>query len=361
MAAILSKYNTALTIRFPLVKVATQNFAVAADYTHASGDVKVTKDGGVAATATNAPAALTMGNGAIWTLVLTATEMSAQEVVVTVIDAVTKAVEDQAIIIHTYGNASAMHPFDLGTALASQTVGTATNVTTVNGLAANVITATAIATDAIDDDAIATGAIASTAFAAGAINAAAIAADAIGASELAADAVTEIGAGVWNAVRASHTTAGSFGEGAASVQGNVTGTVASVTGAVGSVTGAVGSVTGNVGGNVVGSTASVTGAVGSVTGNVTGSVGSLATQAKADAKTQVVDALSVDTYAELTDVPAATSTLKDKLTWLFMLARNRVNQTATVGTIYADNATTALSTTTVSDNGTTFERGEWTP
>lgn len=53
----------------------------------------------------------------------------------------------------------------------------------------------------------------------------------------------------------------------ASVQGNVTGSVASVTGAVGSVAG-------NVGGNVVGSVASVTG---NVAGNVTGSVGSVAT------------------------------------------------------------------------------------
>jgi len=45
---------------------------------------------------------------------------------------------------------------------------------------------------------------------------------------------------------------------ASSVQGDVTGSVASVTGAVGSVTGAVGSVTGNVDGNVVGSVGSVT-------------------------------------------------------------------------------------------------------
>ncbi len=49
---------------------------------------------------------------------------------------------------------------------------------------------------------------------------------------------------VWDRTRASHVTAGTFGEGAASVQGNVTGSVGSVTGAVGSVTGAVGSVTG---------------------------------------------------------------------------------------------------------------------
>jgi len=64
--------------------------------------------------------------------------------------------------------------------------------------------------------------------------------------------------GVWNEPRASHVTAGSFGQGAASVQGNVTGNVA---GSVGSVTGAVGSVTGNIGGNVTGSVGSVTATV----------------------------------------------------------------------------------------------------
>lgn len=65
---------------------------------------------------------------------------------------------------------------------------------------------------------------------------------------------------VWDRARSSHTTAGTFGEGAASVQGNVTGSVASVTGAVGSVTGAVASVTGAVG-SVTGMTASDVGAI----------------------------------------------------------------------------------------------------
>lgn len=58
------------------------------------------------------------------------------------------------------------------------------------------------------------------------------------------------------------------------ITGNLSGSVGSVTGAVGSVTGAVGSVTGNVG------------------GNVTGSVGSLATQAKADVNAEADTALS---------------------------------------------------------------------
>lgn len=44
---------------------------------------------------------------------------------------------------------------------------------------------------------------------------------------------------VWDELRAGHVIAGSFGEGVASVQGNVTGSVGSVTGAVGSVTAGV--------------------------------------------------------------------------------------------------------------------------
>jgi len=85
----------------------------------------------------------------------------------------------------------------------------------VGAMAAGTITASAIATAAIDADAIA--------------------ADAIGASELATDAVDEIVDQVWDELRSAHVGAGSFGEGVASVQGNVTGSVASVTGAVGSI------------------------------------------------------------------------------------------------------------------------------
>lgn len=102
----------------------------------------------------------------------------------------------------------------------------------VGSVAANGIAAASIATGAItnakfaagaiDAAAIADGAIDAATFAAGAINAAAIAADAIGASELAADAVAEIADGVWDEARAGHTTAGSFGQGVASVQSGVT-------------------------------------------------------------------------------------------------------------------------------------------
>lgn len=117
MSALLRKYGVQTDIYFPLIKAASNNFAVSADYTHSSGDVKVSKDGGAAATATNSPSAITMGNGAMWKLTLTATEMQAAKIVVTIIDASTKAVEDQMIEIETYGNASGEHAFDLDTAL----------------------------------------------------------------------------------------------------------------------------------------------------------------------------------------------------------------------------------------------------
>jgi hypothetical protein len=140
------------------------------------------------------------------------------------------------------------------------------------------------------------------------------------------------------------------------ITGSLSGSVGSVTGAVGSVTGAVGSVTGAVG--------SVTGAVGSVTGNVggnvTGSVGSLATQAKADVNAEVVDALSTDTYAEPAAVPAATATLAAKVGWLAALARNKVTQTATTQTLRNDADSADVATSTVSDDGTTYTRGEFT-
>lgn len=101
--SLIRKYGTATTIYFPLIDAGTNNFAVSGDYTHSSGDVKISKDGGAAATATNAPAAITMGNGGMWELDLTATEMQAKTIIVTIIDATTKAVEDQMIIIETYG------------------------------------------------------------------------------------------------------------------------------------------------------------------------------------------------------------------------------------------------------------------
>ena len=115
-----------------------------------------------------------------------------------------------------------------GVTFPAATLASTTNITAAAGCAVS-----SIGADVITAASISAGAIDAATFAAGALDAAA----------LAADAVAEIADAVWDEARAGHVAAGSFGEGVASVQGNVTGSVASVAGAVGSVTGAVGSVT----------------------------------------------------------------------------------------------------------------------
>jgi len=83
----------------------------------------------------------------------------------------------------------------------------------------------------------------------------------------------------------------------------------------------------------------------------------LATPAQVNA--QVLDCLVTDTHAELASVPAATSSLKDKINWLFALARNKITQTSTTQTLRnnADDADIAAST--VGDDGTTATRGKF--
>jgi hypothetical protein len=127
----------------------------------------------------------------------------------------------------------------------------------------------------------------------GAIVNSSFAVDSITSASLSTGAATEIAGAVWDEARTSHTTAGSFGQGVASVQG--------------SLTGSVGSVTGNVGGNVIGSTASVTAAVtvGTINANVITAT-SIATDAITAAKI-AADAIGASELATdaVTEIQAA--------------------------------------------------------
>lgn len=113
---ILRKYGVLTEIVFPIIKRSAVDFAVSADYTPAAGDVKISKDAASPSNTTNLPRAITMGNGAMWGLTLTAAEMQAGQIAITIIDASTKAIEDQMLLIDTYGQASAKHQFDLNSA-----------------------------------------------------------------------------------------------------------------------------------------------------------------------------------------------------------------------------------------------------
>lgn len=107
-----SKYGVARHIYIAISKAGSANHASSGDWTPAAGDVKISKDGGAAANVTNLPTAIAMGNSSIWDFSLTATEMQAAQVVVTIADSATKAVDDTGFEIETYGNASAQHAVD---------------------------------------------------------------------------------------------------------------------------------------------------------------------------------------------------------------------------------------------------------
>lgn len=122
MGAFLRKYGVAITagtaysIQIPIPKRASVDYAVSGDWTPAAGDVKISKDGGAAASIATLPAALTMGNTAVWEFVFSQSELQAKKIVVTVADASIKAVEDQSFIIETYGDANAMYAADMSAA-----------------------------------------------------------------------------------------------------------------------------------------------------------------------------------------------------------------------------------------------------
>lgn len=88
-------------------------------------------------------------------------------------------------------------------------------------------------------------------------------------------------------------------------------------------------------------------------------VNSLGTTAKSEVNAEVLDVLTVDTFAEPGSVPSATATLKDKIGWMQALARNKITQTSTTQTLRNDGDSGNISQSTVGDDGTTFTRGKF--
>ena len=104
----LRKYGVQTTINFELFQIDGIDFR--SDAVHASGDLKIMKDEGAEANTENGFA----DEGQGYSIVLSATEMQAARIVLYLVDqTATKVWLDKSIIIETYGNASAMHSFDL--------------------------------------------------------------------------------------------------------------------------------------------------------------------------------------------------------------------------------------------------------
>lgn len=85
----------------------------------------------------------------------------------------------------------------------------------------------------------------------------------------------------------------------------------------------------------------------------------LAANALAEINAEVVDALNVDAYAELSSVPAATATMTQMIRWLYLLARNKLTSSASTLTIKADNGSTNVATAAKADSGGVYTRDEW--
>lgn len=109
---ILRKYGVAATINFPLLQTDGVDFRI--DAVHAAGDTKIMKDEGAEANTANA----FVDEGTGYSIAVSAAELTAARVVIYIVDQTgPKAWLDTAIVIETYGHASAQHAFDLDTAI----------------------------------------------------------------------------------------------------------------------------------------------------------------------------------------------------------------------------------------------------
>jgi hypothetical protein len=175
-----------------------------------------------------------------------------------------------------------------------------------------------------------------------------------GAVELDSDSRDAVADAVWDEAMADHTGSGSYG--GRVVRASNSNTTVQITGShhvaadvhklqAGVIT------AGDFANNSITAAALATDAVAEIQNG-------LSTLTAPQVNAEVVDALSVDTYAELTAPPAATSSLKDKITWLFMYARNKVTQTASQRKLYRDDGSTVAGTSATSDTAGTFTKGE---
>lgn len=109
----LAKYGVQTSFRFAVIKSSSSDLAATGDWTPATGDTKISKDGGNVANTSNNPSAVGGTGSVLWSITLTAAELQAAEIVIQIVDSATKAIEDQTLVIYTYGHASAKIQADL--------------------------------------------------------------------------------------------------------------------------------------------------------------------------------------------------------------------------------------------------------
>lgn len=119
----LRKYGVQTTIEFELYEV--DGVDLRTDWTPAQSDCEIEKNEGGYTICDNTASGTTT-----YKIVLTATEMEFARGALKIVDSATKAFLDKIVYIETYGNASAMHAFDLDTASVAQTADNDTKLST---------------------------------------------------------------------------------------------------------------------------------------------------------------------------------------------------------------------------------------
>jgi hypothetical protein len=99
--------------------------------------------------------------------------------------------------------------------------------------------------------------------------------------------------------------------------------------------------------------------VDAVATDLAAAIGALNDISTAEVNTEMVDALTVDTYGEPTGVPAATLALAAKINWMFMALRNELRVSGSQKTFYDDSGAAEWAKT-LADDGVTYTESEAT-
>ena len=354
---VLRKYGAATTINFPLIDAGANDFE-STPVTFAAGDTKIKKDEGASANTTNNPAH--EGEG-IYSLALTATEMQAARIVITIIDSATKAWEDQAVLISTYGNASAQHAFDLDTASTAQTGDNYARLGTPAGAS---VSADIAAIEAQTDDIGVAGAGLSAipwnaawdAEVQSEVNDALVAIhlDHLLAVDYDPASKPGVATALFNELIESDAGVSRYTANALEQAPDTTTGLSLAADQSGVTVGTVSTLTGHTA-----QTGDSFARLGAPAGaSVSADIAALNDLSAAEVNAEMVDALTVDTIAELAQgQPAATPTIATALMLLYMALRNKLDTDATTLEIH-NNAGTVIAKKTLSDDGTTYSEAK---
>jgi len=113
MLLVQRKYNESATVQFCLFDASNSKILIPS-IVFTIGELKISKDGGGIVNTANLPTIV----GSFYSLVLTAGELSARQIAVTIMNA---SAVHEIILIETYGNTNAMHCFNLDYDLSAHT------------------------------------------------------------------------------------------------------------------------------------------------------------------------------------------------------------------------------------------------